>query len=139
MPPQELSSDAQAGRLPWGAPATGVHVPTAPARLQASHCPPQAVSQQTPSTQLPLAHWFAAEQLPPGDSCGTQVPELHQLPAAHWASVEQVALQAVAAQAKEPQDWVEAGGQDPAPSQAAASVAVPAVQEAARHCDAALG
>jgi hypothetical protein len=33
-----------------------VQVPTLPARLQASQVPAQAVLQQTPSTQLPLAH-----------------------------------------------------------------------------------
>jgi hypothetical protein len=36
--------------------AIGEHVPTEPATLHASHVPPQATLQQTPSTQLPLAH-----------------------------------------------------------------------------------
>jgi hypothetical protein len=44
---------------------TGLHVPTLPARLQASHEPPQAVLQHTPSTQLPLPHSLAAVQVAP--------------------------------------------------------------------------
>jgi hypothetical protein len=48
------------------------HVPTLPATLHAWQVPVQAVSQQTPSTQCPLAHWLptvqatasAARQLP---------------------------------------------------------------------------
>jgi hypothetical protein len=55
--------------------ATGVHVPTLPVRLQASQAPLQAVLQQTPSTQLPLAHWLAEVQ-EPEPSLGTQVPPL---------------------------------------------------------------
>jgi hypothetical protein len=44
--------------------------------LHASHAPPQAVLQQTPSTQLPLPHWLAAEQVVPFVFLGTQVPPL---------------------------------------------------------------
>lgn len=99
LPPQELPSEAQAALPPWGEPTTAVQVPREPGRLQASHWPPQAVPQHTPSTQLPLPHWFAAVQVVPGAFWGTQALELHQLPEAHWESVEQVALQAVAPQA----------------------------------------
>ena len=45
--------------------AIGLQVPTFPATLQASHESPQAVLQQTPSTQLPLSHSLAAEQVAP--------------------------------------------------------------------------
>ena len=38
-------------------PATGEHVPTLPERLQAPQPPLQALSQQTPLTQNPVAHW----------------------------------------------------------------------------------
>ena len=51
-----LESVAQGGRPPRGAPSTGEQVPSRPATSQAAHCPPQVVSQQTPSTQLPEAH-----------------------------------------------------------------------------------
>jgi hypothetical protein len=41
---------------PCGGPVTGVHAPALPATLHASHCPSHAWSQQTWSTQCPLAH-----------------------------------------------------------------------------------
>jgi hypothetical protein len=66
---------AQVG-LPGEPAETGLHVPTLPVRLQASHEPPHAVLQQTPSTQLPLPHWLAAEQAVPLVFWGTQVPPL---------------------------------------------------------------
>jgi len=55
-PPQELPSVAQATRVPCGAPLTAVQVPTLPATSQAWHWLPQALLQQTPSTQLLLVH-----------------------------------------------------------------------------------
>jgi hypothetical protein len=52
-------------------------VPTEPGMLQASHTPPlQEVLQQTPSTQLPEAHWLAAEQAAPLAFFTVQVPLL---------------------------------------------------------------
>ena len=36
---------------------TGEHVPNTPTRLQAAHCPVQALLQHTPSTQKPETHW----------------------------------------------------------------------------------
>jgi hypothetical protein len=56
LPPQTVPSDAQLARLPCGAPDAGEHVPSLPATSQASHCPPQARSQQYPSTQGPAPH-----------------------------------------------------------------------------------
>jgi len=50
-PPQTVPSEAHAVRGLRGAPVTGVQVPTLPVSAQAWHCPVQAVSQQTPSTQ----------------------------------------------------------------------------------------
>jgi hypothetical protein len=58
-------------------------VPTKPATLQASHWPPHVPSQQTPSTQKPLAHWLAAPQAVPPAPFGVQTPAEHQWPAAH--------------------------------------------------------
>ena len=46
----------QAVRAPCTAPATATHVPTLPPTSHASHWPVQALSQQTPSTQLPEPH-----------------------------------------------------------------------------------
>lgn len=51
-----LASVGHAARPAWGAPLTGVHVPTEPARSQASHCPLHPVLQQTPSAQRPDRH-----------------------------------------------------------------------------------
>jgi hypothetical protein len=62
----------------------GEQVPTLPATSQASHWPLQAVSQQTPSTQLALEHWLPPPQLVPLPSCATHTPPEHQLPA--WQS-----------------------------------------------------
>jgi hypothetical protein len=56
--------------------ATRLHVPTLPVTLQASQEPPQAVLQQTPSTQLPLPHWLLAVQVVALVSFGTQAPAL---------------------------------------------------------------
>jgi hypothetical protein len=133
VPPQAEPSVAQAGRAPWGAPVAEVQVPAEPATSQASHWPPHAPSQQTPSTQKPLAHWLAAPQAAPGASLGTQAPAWHQAPAAQASSARHAVLHAVGPQAKRSQAWVWGGGQAPAPSQEAADVAVPPVQEAARH------
>ena len=45
-------------RDPCGCPlGTRTHVPTLPPTSHALHCEVQLVSQQTPSTQLPVAHW----------------------------------------------------------------------------------
>jgi hypothetical protein len=45
-----------------------------PEVLQASHAPPQAVLQHTPSTQWPLVHWLEALQELPLDCFARQVP-----------------------------------------------------------------
>jgi hypothetical protein len=50
------ASAAHFGREPRGSPETGVHAPTLPLTSQASHWPPQARSQQTPSMQSPEPH-----------------------------------------------------------------------------------
>jgi hypothetical protein len=58
----------------------------------------QAVSQHTPSTQLPLTHCDAVEHSTPLPWSGWQVPSeiLHQLVATHCASLVHAVLQAVA-------------------------------------------
>jgi hypothetical protein len=133
LPPQAEPSLAQAERAPWGAPVTGLQVPTLPGRSQAWHWPPQAWLQQTPSAQAPVAHWLAAVQAPPLATLGRQAPAWHQSPAAQSASAAQLVLQAVAPQAKGAQAEVAGAGQLPAPSQLAAAVAVPEAQEAERQ------
>jgi hypothetical protein len=132
LPPQALPSEAQAER-PTGAPVTAVQTPTWPARLQASHWPVQPPSQQTPSTQLPVPHWFAAVQAWPGVFLGWQTPALHQSPLTHCASPLQEARQAVAPHTYGEQVCVTRLGHVPEPSQDAARVPVPAAQDAARQ------
>jgi hypothetical protein len=95
---------------------------------QAWHWPPQAWSQQTPSTQLPLAHWFDPPQACAAGSLATQTPAEHQSPATQSASRVQLPTQAVAPQTYGAQGCVCGAGQRPAPSQPAARVAVPAEQ-----------
>jgi hypothetical protein len=80
---------AQAGvpALPEG---VAVHVPTLPGRLQASQAPAQAVSQQTPSTQLPNSHSLLPPQVALGAFFSSHCPlPLQKWPSAHWASLEQ--------------------------------------------------
>jgi hypothetical protein len=93
----------------------------------------QAPSQQTPSTQWPLAHWLAPAQATPAASFATHTPDEHQAETAQSESAWQSPWQAVAPQAYGLHGWLTTAGQDPAPSQEAAAVAVPAVQEAARQ------
>jgi len=76
LPPQELPSVAQAARAPCGAPLTAVQVPTLPATSQAWHWLPQALLQQTPSTQLAFVHWLLALQVAPLACFGAQAPAL---------------------------------------------------------------
>jgi hypothetical protein len=73
-PAQEEPSVAQAVRAPWGAPVTAAQLPTLPATSHASHWPVHAVSQQTPSTQEPLAHWPGPPQVSPGPFRGVHTP-----------------------------------------------------------------
>jgi hypothetical protein len=48
-----------------GVPVTALHVPTRPGSAHASHCPLHAVSQHTPSTQLPERHCEPTEHVAP--------------------------------------------------------------------------
>ena len=134
-PAQLVPSLPQAGRPPRGSPATAVQVPALPATLQASHWPAQALLQQRPSTQLPLAHWPAAPQEPPFATRGTQTPAEHQSPEAQSELLAHPPRQAEAPQTYGEQPCVCAPGQRPAPSQAEARVATPLEQEGARHCE----
>jgi hypothetical protein len=64
------SAHSLAGSVPAG---TGEQVPTLPAMLQASQAPMQALSQQTPSAQIPLEHSPGAVQSAPIDFFGMHV------------------------------------------------------------------
>jgi hypothetical protein len=68
------------------------------------HAVAHAVSQQTPSTQFPDAHWSALAHAMPSPTRSAQVPAVHAAPDTQSASLAHVALHAVAAasQAKKP-------------------------------------
>jgi hypothetical protein len=93
-PPQMLPSEEQGMRPPRGGVSAGAaeHVPTLPETSQASHCPPQAASQHTPSVQNPLAQSDAVEQAIPSSSGGTQMPARHTSPELQSALIEHSGL-----------------------------------------------
>ena len=74
LPPHTEPSLAQAAREPTGVPLAERQTPGDQPRLHAWHCPSQAPSQQSPSTQYPELHWLAAEQAVPFASLTRQVP-----------------------------------------------------------------
>jgi hypothetical protein len=73
-PPHAEPSEAQGALAPWGAPVTVVQVPAAPGTSQAWHCPSQAWSQQTPSTQWVPWHCPSAAQGCPVGLRGAHTP-----------------------------------------------------------------
>jgi hypothetical protein len=60
-----------------------VQVPTDPARSQRRHAPPQELLQQTPSTQLPDAHWHPAVQATPLARLAEHALPMHAKPDLH--------------------------------------------------------
>ncbi len=111
----------------------GWHTPTLVASSQASHWPSQARSQQTPSTQNPLEHWFEPAHGAPVGSPATHTPAAQysaaaqsestvQLPA-HWVAPHEYGVQTC--------DW--SGPQEPPELHVCASVATPFVQLAGVH------
>jgi hypothetical protein len=80
-----------AARAPCGAPTTAVHVPEDPTPSQASHCPVQARSQQTPSTQASEPHSALVVHDVPGSFA--HVPFLtvvaQELPGSHLPALQQ--------------------------------------------------
>ena len=70
--PLQVSATSQTPARPRDRPSrstSGLHVPTKPAELQAPQPLLQALLQQTPLTQKPLAHWlFVVQPRPPEQS-----------------------------------------------------------------------
>jgi len=132
-PPHVVPSPVHALRDPVGLPATAVHVPIDPVTLHASHWPPHAVSQQTPSTQFADVHCDALVHAVPPPFFGSHEPALQKSPVTQSASLEQVLKHTVDPQTYGEQDEVLGVGHAPAPSQLAEAVAVPAVQDAERQ------
>jgi hypothetical protein len=121
------------GRPPCGRPVTGTHLPTFDGSLQASHCPPHSLSQQTPSVQKPLPHWVSAPQGVPGNSFATQTPPEQYLPAPQFASVVQPPPQRVPLHTLGAQSCSCCGPQEPSLAQVRASLATPVAHDAAVH------
>jgi hypothetical protein len=138
-PPQRLPSVAQAARAPRGAPVLGAQVPTVAPPLQASHCPSQALLQQTPSTQKALPHSSFEAQFSPGARFGTQTPTLQKFPTAQSVFVVQSPRQPWLPQAKGAQDWSARAGHAPWPSQTAIFVAIRSEHDASRQITASPG
>jgi hypothetical protein len=91
--PLQSTPPGHAGLPPTPA-LTGLHCPAAPAVLQASQLPAQALSQQTPSLQKPLVHSLPSPQALPVSFLGTHCLLVSQMkPAAQSAAVEQVVVQ----------------------------------------------
>jgi len=94
----------------------GVQVPRVDASAQLWQAPPQALLQQTPSTQKPEAQSAAFMQEPP--CCmGPQLWFTQAIPAVQSASVMHDGLQAPFAHRKGVQSWSPGGLQLPSPSQ----------------------
>jgi hypothetical protein len=126
---------AQGVLPPCGGPSvTVVHVPSSPPTSHASHCPSHDPSQQTPSTQKPLVHWFSPAQGTPLSRVAVQIPAAQKNPDTQSVSSEQSPAHDSSTQRYGAHSCVCSSGQEPSPWQAASSTATPSVQEGARHC-----
>lgn len=89
----------------------------------------QAASQQTPSTQKSLWHWFVPPHAEPIPSLATHVVPLQKLPGEQSISAAQLALHDVAPHVYRPHGVVPVSRQVPLPSHMSAFVWVPAAQD----------
>jgi hypothetical protein len=104
--------------------SAALHVPRLFVAAQVWQLPVQAVLQQTPSTQKPLAQSAVAAQAVPLISCGTQTPAAQWDPAVQSAFEPQVTAQELAPHVNAPHDVLVPALQVPAPSQVPADVYV---------------
>jgi hypothetical protein len=93
--PHGFEESPHGGRDAGGSPTTAVQVPAEPFRLHDEHWPVQAVSQHTPSTQLPLAQSVPVAHAAPFFCAATQAPPVHVKPATQSAASPQVVVHAV--------------------------------------------
>ena len=110
-----------------------MQVPTEPARLQAWQVCVQALLQQTPSTQLPVAHSDASLQAAPWARLGRQEVDSQKNPVRHSASLVQAVPHDPFWQVCGAQLRVPPGRQVPAPSQVLAAGSVEPVQLPGAH------
>jgi hypothetical protein len=102
--------------------AAGVHCPTVPTAAQVWQVPPQALLQQTPSTQKPLPQSPAATHAVPFVSWGTHTPAEQKLPVVQSLFDPHDVAQDVAPHTYAPHDVAVPVRQVPAPSQVPAGV-----------------
>jgi len=114
-----LAEHSARGSVPASA---ALHVPRLFVAAQVWQLPVQAVLQQTPSTQKPLAQSPVTVHAVPLISCGTQAPAAQRYPAAQSAFEPQVVAQELAPQVFAPHDVLVPALQVPAPSQVPADV-----------------
>ncbi len=130
----QLSVDSCMHSLPGSVPAvTGRHWPSAAPVIAAAHAlqlPVHAVSQHTPSTQLPLAHSEPAAHTVPLVFGATHVVPTQALPGAQSATDVHDVLHVVVPHAYAPHDVVLAVWHVPAPSQVLAGVCVVPLHDA---------
>jgi hypothetical protein len=74
------------------------HVPTLFASVHVLQVSPHAVSQQTPSTQLPLTHWSAPPHIAPFAFFSVHVVPMQYALSAHWLDIVHIERQAVPTQ-----------------------------------------
>jgi hypothetical protein len=95
-----------------------------PTPLQVMQAPPQAFSQQTPSTQKPLWQSPLPPQVVPSVSFGTQWPPEQKLPVVQSVLALQDVRQLLAPHTYAPQEVLLPAWQVPAPSQVMGEVSV---------------
>jgi hypothetical protein len=110
-----------------------MHVPTEPTSPQVWQVPPQALLQQTPSTQKPLAQSPAVLHATPFCSCGTHRPAAQWLPAVQSLFEPQLVAHAAVAHMNAPQELVPGVWQTPRPLQVLAGWYVEPVHEEPMH------
>jgi hypothetical protein len=81
-----------------------VQVPTFPATSQAAHWSVHPVSQHTPSTQCPLAHWRSSVHAAAIALLSMHAPPLHQRPPRHAVSTAQLVAHVPAMHTYDPHD-----------------------------------
>jgi hypothetical protein len=113
----------------------GPQVPLTPASLstavQALQVPSHAVSQQTPSAQKPLVHWFSPEHVAPLASVATHEPLEQKKPERQSPSPAQDVLHAVGPQMYSLQFVVVPATHVPIPSHKRSFVCVEPVHDCA--------
>ena len=103
-----------------------MQVPIVPARLHAWHVPPQALLQQTPSSQKPVLHSAAlAHATPP--PFFAHVPPMQEKSVAQSAATAQVVAQALGPQMNGVHALTAPATHAPAPSHFPVARAVPAL------------